>query len=166
MKKKIFLDLDGVFASFHEGVIEHTGKDISHFKGNDNLLWDSLRQIDNLFYTLPVLEGSQEMLDYLLSHDHDYEFLTAIPRPEGKLATAADDKERWVRAHLTKTVPVSTVVGGKNKWKFLIKHPGAVLIDDYQRNLDLWAQNGGISVLHTSPKNTVKTLQSLNLGFK
>ena len=157
---KIFLDVDGVFADF-DRAIETLGIPRTEHHSND--IWKYLNQVPNFFYKLEVMHGSIEIIKELQAAGHDLEFLTALPIPTGLLATADADKRRWLPEKISSTIPINTVVGGKNKVRWLVNNPGAVLIDDYERNINLWREHGGIGILHTSVKNTLHELKMLGL---
>lgn len=146
---KVFLDVDGVFADFDTAL----EKLIGGFERHSNDFWKKLATVDNFFYTLEVLPDSLKLIDELANHD--LEFLTALPIPTGKLSTADFDKRRWLRRHVSDSIKINTVIGGKNKVKYLVDHPGAVLIDDYPRNIDLWKEHGGIGILHNNVHDTL-----------
>lgn len=156
---KIFLDLDGVMANFDKFLRDcNISKETA---ANDKSLWKELGKYYNLFYHLDLMPGSLKLVT-MLQH-HDIEVLTALPIPTGNLATAAEDKRRWVYENISMQIKVNTVVGGKNKWKWLLENPGSVLIDDYVRNIDLWKEHGGIGILHRSVEGTLLQCEELGL---
>ena len=158
---KIFLDLDGVFADLDSLIKEICG-DVPRFS---NDIWPVLAKEWRPFWRLEVMPDSHRLVT-MLQH-HSLEFLTACPesRPgQGHgLVTAADDKRAWVSHNRSRTIPVNTIVGGKNKPVYLQKHPGAVLIDDYDRNINLWIAAGGVGILHTSVDDTLDQLDRIGL---
>jgi len=163
MKHKIYVDLDGVMANFEKGIVDLTG--IHYWDRLSDRFWDRIGEEPNFFYNLDLLPGSFLMLEALLiKHGTDIvEILTATPRPTNLLATADEDKRRWVRDLAGDEIVVNTVVGGKNKYKFLEENPRAVLIDDYERNIKLWVEHGGCGILHTDPDSTITKLKLLGL---
>jgi hypothetical protein len=38
---------------------------------------------------------------------------------------------------------------------------GSILVDDRQKNIDSWVENGGIGIVHTSAENTINELKKL-----
>lgn len=155
---KIFLDVDGVFADFDKKLNEVCGEDIPRFSDE---IWGPLSQVDNLFYTLEVLPNSLKIIEAVKGHD--VEFLTALPHLTGKLSTADADKRKWLREHISSTIPINTCIGGKNKPKWLKANPGALLIDDYGRNIRMWEAAGGLTIKHESVDSTLAQLIAMGV---
>jgi 5'-nucleotidase len=143
---KCYLDVDGVFADFDHYIQNVLG--IKEERWSD-AIWKPIGEVPNFFGQLPLMEDSLELI-VRLDPLFDLEFLTALPQPTGFLNTADADKRKWLAKNVSSTIKVNTIVGGKNKVKFLVDNPGAILIDDYQRNIDLWEEAGGIGILFTS----------------
>ena len=158
--KKIWLDLDGVFADLQKKLIEVFGPDYKEISPNN--LWRRLQEEDHLFLHLNEIEDAQSLLSSIIKISDEYnceiEFLTALPYSTGNLSTSRDDKILWVKRHLSITIPVSTIIGGLNKYKFA--NAGDILIDDTAKNLGPWEGAGGIGILHGS-NNAVPTLLKL-----
>ncbi len=159
---KIFFDSDGVMANLDMAIAKHVKV---HFWDRMNKeQWETLEKIPNFFYTLDIMPSAFEMFHMVYEvHGDKVEILTAIPNPTGLLHTAAEDKVRWFNDYVHCDVKVNTVLGGKNKYKFLEQHPGAILIDDYMRNIEQWNAAGGIGILHTDPHSTIEKLKVLNI---
>lgn len=159
MSVPIFLDLDGVFADFYTRALEVVGGEWESVP--PSVAWAALEKVPHFFLQLNVLPGSLAIYQALKHHGDKLEVLTAIPRPTGNLATAREDKKAWVAKHMSSKLKVNTITGGVNKFKFAT--PGAVLIDDLERNLIEWEKHGGIGVLHTDVHSTMKKLKNLGL---
>lgn len=149
---KIYLDVDGVFADFDKKLAEIA----PGLPRMSNEIWGPISKIPNFFDTLELMEDSLELIDIL--KDYDLEFLTALPRPTGYLHSADTDKRNWLRRNVSETIPINTVVGGVNKVQWLRANPGSILIDDYDRNIKLWEEYGGIGILFTSVPATIDKL--------
>jgi len=159
-KPTIYLDLDGVLANFEKAVIELHGPNYKDL--HPVAFWKPItKEIDNFFAKLDPLPGAFELYDYVWGIDgYDVKVLTALPRPEGKAVTVAQDKTDWVHKHIDSNLEVITVIGGKNKGKY-VKHKEDILIDDLPRNIDVWTEAGGIGILHTSYSDTIQQLEQL-----
>jgi len=158
--KKIWIDLDGVMADFQKKLIEIFGPNYKEL--STNAQWKRLQEEDHLFLHLNEIEDAQSLLSSIIKIAAEYccdlEFLTALPYSTGNLLTSRDDKILWVKRHLSITIPVQTIIGGTNKYKFASS--GDILIDDTQRNLGPWETAGGIGILHES-NNSAPTLLKL-----
>ncbi len=157
---KIYLDLDGVFADLDRFITDIVGQRII----NQSEFWEILAAEWRPFYRLKLIPDALRIIT-MLQH-HDLEFLTALPesRPgQYGLATVAADKIQWVEENISRKIPVNTVVGGRNKPRWLEKNSGAVLIDDMPRNIVLWQDAGGIGVHHKTTDRTLMQLDRLGL---
>ena len=160
---KIYFDLDGVMANFEKAAVEHIG--IHYWDRTVDKYWHILDKIPEFYYNLDAIPGAWTMFNEVYKqHGPDVvEVLTGCPEPTGTLVTASDDKARWFRDVIHPEVKVNTIVGGKNKWKYLAENPGALLIDDYDRNIKSWIEYGGVGILHTDPESTIAKLKLLGL---
>lgn len=158
MKYKIAIDLDGVLADFDHRVTSILGSSWKLMK--PDILWRELEKEKYLFNTLQPMSNAHKLVTHLMHHD--LFILTATPRPTGNLSTAAQDKKDWVSRHINKKIQVHTVLGGKNKGKF-VQDSNSILIDDFPRNIDVWKASGGIGVLHTSVDDTLDQLDKLGV---
>ena len=158
--KKIWLDLDGCFANMAQKLIEVFGPNYKELSAN--ALWRRLQEEDHLFLHLNEIKDAQSLLSSIIKITDEYncelEFLTALPYSTGNLLTSRDDKILWVKRHLSTSIPISTIVGGTNKYKFASE--GDILIDDTAKNLGPWEAAGGIGILHES-NNSAPTLLKL-----
>jgi 5'(3')-deoxyribonucleotidase len=156
-RTRICLDLDNVFADWNSFVKNEIGQDYSPH------VWYELDQIDNIFLKLDIIPGAKEMFDYIWSMKDRYDILilTAIPHPTNKLITCIEDKRKWVATHLSPDIHVHTTVGGHSKYHW-INRPGDILIDDLQRNIEIWNDNLGTGILHV-PGEHNSTIERLNI---
>lgn len=160
---KIYFDLDGVMANFEKAIVQECG--IHYWDRTQDKFWHVIDKIPNFYYRLEMLPGAWTMFNQVLSqHGTDVvEVLTGCPQPTGTLVTASADKISWFNDYISPEVIVNTVEGGKNKYKYLEKNPGAILIDDYDRNIKLWIEHGGVGVLHTDVPSTIEKLRLLKV---
>ena len=116
-------------------------------------VWKYIEKEDNFFYNLEVLEGTKVALKKLEGYGHPCEFLTALPKPTGKLWQAHRDKVEWVRDKLKLDWQVNCVDSWKNK-RYFCRSMSDILIDDLHRNCFDWHLAGGVGILHTSWTDT------------
>jgi len=160
---KIYFDLDGVLANFEKAVVE-TVK-IHYWDRKTDKYWHILDKVPGLYAGLELLPSSLAMFNLVLDKHGPgvVEVLTGLPKPTGFLSTAANDKKNWVHAMVNANVQTNVTNGGRYKYKYLEENPGALLIDDYDRNIKLWIEHGGIGILHTDPASTIEKLKLLKL---
>lgn len=159
MKPHLFLDLDGCLADFDTAVDKFwPGHTRDSVKLKD--FWKPLSEVPNFFYKLKVLHDCRDMYNNLKNEGWKIEILTALPIPTGYFSSARDDKTKWVHEFIDQELIVHTVLGGKNKTRWLVDKPGSILVDDYKRNIDLWNADGGIGILHETG-NSQKTYREL-----
>lgn len=155
--RRLYLDLDGVFADFDTNL-----KNWNIIKDPndkyDTEMWKQINKLDNFFYNMPMFEGS---IEFYNSVKHlDPVFLTACPK--SNYYEAALDKKKWIRSHICDTALILPVLGGKNKALFM-HQKGDVLVDDFEKNCDSWNKEGGISIVH---RNFTDTLDELGDYFE
>ena len=159
----IYIDLDGVFANFEKKLLDTFGPTYDQVSPKD--LWAELGKEKNLFLHLDEIDDAQSLFRSIsliaAEYNRELAFLTALPIPRGNLTTAKDDKTSWVKQRLSETVPVFTVVGGKNKGKFA--DPGDILIDDMKRNIEVWEKAGGIGIHHETDNSAPTIIKLISI---
>jgi len=166
-KQKIYCDLDAVLCDFikkFNTTLISNGEvvvDFDEYRKSVGYksLWDMV-EVEGVEYwsEMEWLPGGKELWKFLIQFDN-LEILTGLP--EGKVSEYAQTgKDIWCGRELG-DVKVNTVIGGKNKYKF-VKNSD-ILIDDLKRNCELWENAGGIAILHTTTENTIEELKKLKL---
>ena len=150
IKRKIFLDLDGVMADF-EKYFQDTFN-IRHDAVDDAEMWRHINSIDHFFRELPPMEGADYLYRELSRYGMEVIALTGCPR--NYYQRAALQKREWAREHIDPNMFVLPVVGGKNKFLFM-HNPGDILIDDFDKNLKPWREYGGVGILHRNVEDTI-----------
>jgi 5'(3')-deoxyribonucleotidase len=156
--KKIYLDVDGVFANFEEMVSDHFG---TPFKQVDvDKMWDFIH--DRLKNKQPVFSELNKMpdADALMKYvkGYDIEFLTSAG--DRHTPEAVRQKKAWLKKNYP-GIKVNTVPTSKEKARWA--EPAAVLIDDRTKSINPWVAAGGIGILHKDTRNTIKKLKELGL---
>lgn len=150
---RLYLDLDGVMADFDAHFPAVFGLD--HRSMADDAMWAAINAHPSYFRDLPPCPGA---IEFFREIEHlEPIILTACPRTN--YANAATQKRAWVREHLSSTITILPVMGGRNKPLFM--HAlGDILIDDFERNTDAWFKAGGVPILHRSFPVTMWALQN------
>ena len=158
---QIYCDMDGVLVDFQKYTSEHLGHP---FKDE---YWTDLPT--DMFYQMPPMSDAKVLWNFIGKYDPF--ILTAIPRksPERGAVSerAADDKKRWMKKYFRVEDARVFAVMRKNKSNFAVdgrdKRPN-LLIDDHAKNIESFIKAGGLGVVHTSARNTIKELRKL--GYK
>ncbi len=128
MKKRLFIDMDGVLARFHD---------------EENYL---VRMYNAGFFEnlRPFGEMLQAVKLFMRCNPHIEVFILSslIDSP-----FCADEKRRWLRRYLPEARNVLLVPQGVDKSDFIGElTPLDVLIDDYNKNLFSWKASGGRAI--------------------
>lgn len=154
MKPRIYLDLDGVMADFDAHFPAVFGLD--HRGMADDDMWATINAHPSYFRDMPVCPGAKQFFGEI---EHLSPIvLTACPRTN--YAHVARQKRAWVREHLSATITILPVMGGRNKPLFM-HEAGDILIDDFERNTKAWEDEGGVAILHQSFRQTERELDQL-----
>ena len=153
MPRKLFLDLDGVMANFDAHFPALFG--VSHKDMLDDDMWAKINAHDSYFFDMPLMDGAVEFFEQIKHLDPI--ILTACPKTNYQ--HVARQKRQWVRKNLSEDCLILPVMGGRNKGLFCHAQ-GDVLIDDFERNLLCWGDEGGIGILHTNFETTTMALRN------
>lgn len=146
-KPIIYIDMDGVIADYDEQIRIITGikGDISKKLPREEL---SKLSITNDFFTnIPLLPNAQNLISFAKQIAGSYQILSAPPHLDQ--AKGAREKKIWIDNFLT-TNPPEHATFDRDKYKYAVQEDGTpnVLIDDWDYNINLWNQHGGIGVLY------------------
>jgi ribulose bisphosphate carboxylase small subunit len=152
MHPKIYLDVDGVFADYEGDYKRLTGGDPSE-KGK--IKFQRFRNFPHFYRNLPLLPDAMKLWMFVKAFNPS--FLTAA---SNFVKTSKEDKEQWIHQHFGVQGERVIVVNYPNdKWKHAT--PGAVLVDDNQKNCDQWVHAGGTAIHHVSADDTIRKLRAL-----
>ena len=153
-KYKIYCDMDGVLVDFIKGYFELTGIDISDEFHSDKKFWEPIDKGGVDFWTkLEWTPDGKELWDYIKKYDPE---LLSSPSRENESRVG---KRLWVKREL----PGSHLILRSASKKQEFANPEAILIDDRPSNIKQWKEAGGITIHHTSAKDSIKQLKQLNL---
>jgi len=158
---QVFCDLDGVLADFDRGVVERTGVKPYQFSRRRKM-WRRLAppRTKDFFSTLPLMSDALQLWSFL--QPLSPAILTGSPSGDW----AAPQKRRWCVEQLD--LPAERVLVVDATDKALFSHPGAVLIDDYEKHRDPWEARGGIFIHYRSALESIALLEGVlrHLGDK
>lgn len=166
--EKIYFDMDGVLADFERGVIEICGltppsQNAKHRKpGEDDGMWEKIRQVTHFYDYLELMPGAKEMFDAVYNRYSDKcEILTGIPKERRGIIHASEDKIKWVKRLLSDEIKVN-IVYREDKPRYCTGD-SCVLIDDMERNIREWKELGGTGILNVSAGDTMEQLRELRI---
>ena len=158
---QIYCDMDGVLVDFVKYTSEHLGQSFTDEK------WTEL-PVD-MFYRMPPMIDAKVLWNFIGKYDPF--ILTAVPRKSesrGPISErAADDKKKWAKKHFRVSENKIYAVLRKHKANFAKDGRDGrpnLLIDDHSKNIDAFKRAGGLGIIHTSARNTIKELKKL--GYK
>ena len=161
----IFCDIDGVLSNFGKHVEEVLGiKDDANFRQQTptlhKIFWEKMVDYDDkggrFWEELSLMDDAMELWDYIKGYKPT--IITATGRG---IPNAKEQKHNWLKKHFPGVPYIITSEPGEKGNKH--GKENRILIDDRDLELIPWEKNGGIGVLHTNTKNTIKQLKKLGL---
>ena len=155
---KIFVDMDGVIVDFIRGWKEIGISDKSFHEYEDivgkSKIYEQLREKGGVSWwaDLKWLPDGKELWNYIKKYN------PLILTTPATFQESKDGKKIWCDRELGPDVPL---IFSKEKGEYAT--PNGILIDDYQKKIDNWRNNGGIGILHISTEDTIKQLKKLGL---
>lgn len=152
-------DVDGILAGWVEYVTTKyypglTQEQLNKHENRVGMLTEMYRQEPDLFLNLPVMPGAVELVAFLTRLEREgyqgrsfnVRYLTATDTIHPNFYKAAYDKQQWLERHFDiPSTKVQVVLKSIEKTRYA--HQKAVLIDDYDKNVDAFAEHGGEGVL-------------------
>ena len=153
LKWKIYCDMDGVLVNFNKRFSELSSlspKEYNEVKGVDKF-WEIIDSRGVGFWVgMDWMDDGKELFN-LLKENFNVELLSSPSRAESSRL----GKRLWVRNH--KLGVKLNLEYSRSKHKYAA--PNHVLIDDREDIIKDWESKGGVGILHTSTKNTIKCLR-------
>lgn len=150
------LDMDGVSADFDNHYLDTFGH--HHKSVPDDVMWSNINGKLDFFSTIPLLHDAYILLDFVSAHPHGW--LTACPKHD--FLRVAKQKREWNLLHnlMKPNTGFVPAPGGANKAAYM-QHHGAVLVDDFDRNINVWRAEGGVGILHRNIDDTMEQLYQI-----
>lgn len=151
--RRLYLDCDGVLADFDSGFESKFRMKSQRYedKFGTKAFWTAIKEDLNFFGTLPLMSDAMELFNEV-KHLRPI-ILTGCPFGEW----AEHQKFKW-RDKYFSGIPMITCL---SKDKRLYCEPEDILIDDTVKYKSLWEDAGGLFILHTSAKESIKQLRKL-----
>lgn len=157
--KHLFLDCDGVLADFDFAARQLFGMESRAAEEalGTTEFWRRIHTNGDFYRRLPLVSDALEL--YRAVAHLKPTILTGCPRGEW----SQPQKIAWAHEYFP-GVPVITCAS-REKFRHIAR-PGDVLVDDYPRYKDLWEQAGGIFILHTTAKHSIRRLAELGFAVR
>ena len=165
--EKIYFDMDGVLADFGKGV-----RDLCHMEApspdgpedpeKDNEMWRRIKNVEHFYDKLDLMPGAKELFDAVYNKYGDKcEILTGIPKPHRGIKDAGEDKEKWVHRLLAPEIEVNVCLRAEKIQKCNGKD--CILIDDMEKNIKEWTEEGGTGIQNLDAASTMKKLKEMGI---
>lgn len=160
MKKKIFVDLDGVMADY-EGQYRKLGGDPDE-KGGKKAQRFKRPEFEHFYLHLPLLPDALTLWNYVkkVCTEGHVDGPYILSAKSNFQRTSYEDKVIWVERHLHTSGPHVIIVNMPNQ-KYKHCTPGDILIDDNTKNISEWINAGGVGIIHKNAKKTIEQLHAL-----
>lgn len=157
--RHLFLDCDGVLADFDAAAHQLFGMESRKAEQvlGTKEFWRRIRMSGDFYRRLPLVADALELFR-AVAHLKPT-ILTGCPRGQW----SQPQKVAWANEYFP-GVPIITCAS-KEKFRHMA-HPGDVLVDDYLRYKALWEQAGGVFVLHTSAKESIRALAEIGFDVR
>lgn len=161
MKNKnysLFLDLDDTIANFSKSYYNHFFMSIKDYekKFGRKKLEKDLNSLGKKFWTeLELLPNALQLWVFCISN---FEKVSILSSP-GIYDHSKEGKTEWVEKFLPNSEKIEKIYD-RDKYKYgAYNH---ILVDDYQKNIDLWITKGnGIGILFESTKQVIERLEEI-----
>ena len=152
MKRRLYLDCDGVLADFDKGATAVLGLPPSAYerRHGPGRFWRKLASAPDFYFGLPLLPDAMELFEAV--RHLDPVILTGLPRGNW----AADQKVRWAARYFPGTRIITTLARDKRNHA----KAGDVLVDDQLRHRHLWEEVGGVFIHHRNAQDTLDELSA------
>lgn len=152
---QLFLDCDGVLASFDEyaEIIFGLPPRKAEAALGAKRFWCDLQNHGGFYEKLPLMSDAMELYE-AVKHMEPI-ILTGLPLGDW----AEPQKRAWGQKHF----PDTTMICCASKDKRNYMQPGDVIVDDWPKYKELWEEAGGIFILHTSAKDSITKLKELGI---
>ena len=157
-KYKIFCDADGVLTDFDNNFKKYSGgispREYEEKMGKEEF-WNLIDvKIGQKFWTeMPWMNDGHELWNFIKQYKP-----TILSAPSRNPVSSKGKKE-WVKSELPGTKLILAFADEKQKYS----EENSILIDDMKKNIEQWVSQGGIGILHTSARETIKKLKELGL---
>lgn len=145
----VFVDMDGVLADFHNTVARDHGKETyDQLKRGEMAIEQSARK-PGFIANLPKLSNAEKLIKGVCQCAGEYSILSSPLM--SRVEQSSEEKSQWLENNLGGAQPHS-ITFEHEKYRFAQQPDETpnILIDDWDVNINLWNQHGGIGILYTN----------------
>ena len=157
-KYDLYCDMDGVLTDFDKQLEIYTGiPDGRKYekKEGTEAFWGQVGKGGLKYWSeMPWMKDGKKLWDYI--NGKNVKILSAPARtiPESPVG-----KHMWVKKNLGNVELILRRARDKQEFS----RANAILIDDFDKNINEWKSKGGIGILHKSASATIKKLKELGI---
>jgi len=175
----VYLDMDGVLTNFN-GDFQKIPSNIENLtfeeyeeKNGKTSGWKIIDEMGLKWWSeMSWIPGGKELWNYMSKYEP-----TILSAPS-RHPNSAKGKVIWVNRELGLNIENATRSPKPNKWEedsrmilnsqkylFAKRYPNSILIDDTEKKIVDWRNNGGIGILHTDTKSTIEEFEKIISNF-
>lgn len=159
----VYLDMDGVLADFFGVVAKHHG--VSNWReARKKQKIDKIAKKPGFFKNLKPLAGAGSLVNGVLRLAGKYSILSSPLM--SNVEQSSKEKSEWLTHYLKQHSP-QAILFDHQKEKYALQDDGTpnILIDDWETNVNLWRQRGGIGILYKADEQD-RVLKELNRALR
>ena len=167
----IFIDMDGVLADLHTGIVELSGDpNITDNRGAFFKKWLPQYVEANGFYTQDTMPNASVLVDFLVKYHKLGKVKLAILTSHGEFYEPFSEVIRQKKAWLEKNfpqlnkIPFCATASGADK--SILAGPKTLLIDDHNKNIIHFTNAGGEGIVYEDHQVDVHIIEILEFLSK
>ena len=159
MTSKVYVDMDGVIADFFTAHAEF--RKVNHWKDQGEITLDiSIKELQgtNFFETLPVFPFAKKLITLVKSYTGGDWYINTSPLRDDH-ENSEYYKTKWLKKN---NFDPKDIIVTKRKESYAVdKKTGIanILIDDRPKNLQRWADRGGIGIRYQANEDSLELIK-------
>jgi len=167
----IFIDMDGVLADLHTGIVEFSGDPtITNQRSKLFKTWLPAYVNANGFQDQAAMKNADLLVHFLLRLKEKKEVKLAILTSHGDFYTPFSEVIRQKKSWLEKNFPqlnrIPFCATSSGAEKSILANPNSLLIDDHSKNIDRFIEAGGNGIVYDAKNFDDHVLDVLNFVGK
>ena len=160
----VYVDMDGVLADFFGEVARDHGKESFDQVRRKEISIHQSAHKPNFIANLPKMPHADQLLSAVTELAGEYSILSSPV--QSAVEDSSEQKSRWLETQLDGKQP-RAVIYDHEKFHYAQQPDETpnILIDDWDYNIKLWQQHGGIGILH-SDDNLEQTIAQLKQALE